>query len=147
MTYVIDSKDNEKDWAGEVGHINKELIKKLVPFTAKDKDVLIYVCGPPAFMKAISGDKAKVNNTHTRAHAHTAPRTTKSSRSTAMQVLRNGLATLPPATSSPWLSLQPSSLTALLRVHPLSAVLVAGLLSGRGGRGAEGAGLQLESGL
>jgi len=32
----------------------------VVPFTPKDgRDVLIYVCGPPAFMKAISGDKAK----------------------------------------------------------------------------------------
>ena len=60
MTYIIDSKDSEKDWAGEVGRINKELIKRVVPFTPKDKDVLIYVCGPPAFMKAISGDKAKV---------------------------------------------------------------------------------------
>ena len=59
VTYVIDSKDKEKDWAGEVGRIDKDFIKRVVPFSPKEKDVLIYVCGPPAFMKAISGDKAK----------------------------------------------------------------------------------------
>lgn len=77
MTYVIDSKDGEKDWAGEVGKIDKDLIKKVVPFTPKDgSDVLIYVCGPPAFMKAISGDKAKVRQhklTHTPHTQHTLP--------------------------------------------------------------------------
>ena len=72
MTYVIDGKDKDKDWAGEIGQINKELIKRVVPFTPKDgKDVLFYVCGPPAFMKAISGDKAKVTQ-HTRTHFLTA---------------------------------------------------------------------------
>ena len=60
VTYVIDSAQQDKDWSGEVGRINKELIKKVVPFSPKDKDnVLIYVCGPPEMMKAISGDKAK----------------------------------------------------------------------------------------
>ena len=58
VTYVIDSKD--KDWTGEVGRIDKDLIKRVVPFSPKDgKDVMMYVCGPPSMMKAISGDKAK----------------------------------------------------------------------------------------
>ena len=60
VTYVIDSKDKEKDWAGEVGRIDKDLIKRTIPFTPKEgQDVLMYCCGPPAFMSAICGDKAK----------------------------------------------------------------------------------------
>ena len=60
VTYVIDSAESDKDWAGEVGRIDQALIKRVVPFTPTDgKDVLIYVCGPPAFMAAICGDKAK----------------------------------------------------------------------------------------
>ena len=60
VTYFIDSKDSDKDWQGEVGHIDKDAIKRVIPFTPKDgNDVLMYVCGPPAMMKAISGDKAK----------------------------------------------------------------------------------------
>jgi len=58
VTYLVDNK--EKDWQGEVGRIDKDIIKRLLPFAPQDgDDVLIYVCGPPEMMKSISGDKAK----------------------------------------------------------------------------------------
>jgi cytochrome-b5 reductase len=58
VTYVVDNKD--PDWQGDVGRVDKEIIKRVIPFSPQEgKDVLIYVCGPPGMMKSISGEKAK----------------------------------------------------------------------------------------
>lgn len=45
------------DWMGGVGHINKEMIKSLMPAPNRAGEALILVCGPPPFMEAVSGDK------------------------------------------------------------------------------------------
>lgn len=42
---------------GTAGHIDKDLIKRLIP--AAGSNILVCVCGPPGFMEAVSGDKAK----------------------------------------------------------------------------------------
>lgn len=43
-------------WLGGVGHINKAMLENLMPKPG-EKDTMILVCGPPPFMKAISGEK------------------------------------------------------------------------------------------
>lgn len=45
------------DWMGGVGHINKEMIKSLMPAPNRAADSIILVCGPPPFMDTICGDK------------------------------------------------------------------------------------------
>lgn len=45
------------DWMGGVGHVNREMIKSLMPPPNRAGDAIILVCGPPPFMAAISGDK------------------------------------------------------------------------------------------
>lgn len=44
------------NWKGEVGFVNKDIAKKLLPEPSNDN--LIMVCGPPGMMKAVSGEKA-----------------------------------------------------------------------------------------
>ena len=45
------------NWMGGVGHINKEMIKSFMPPPTKASESIVLVCGPPAFMTSISGDK------------------------------------------------------------------------------------------
>jgi cytochrome-b5 reductase len=46
-----------KGWApAAVGFVNEDVVKKFLP--APSKDSMIFVCGPPGMMKAISGAKA-----------------------------------------------------------------------------------------
>ena len=45
-----------KEWKGNSGHINKELLKQVLP-EAKTENIKLFVCGPPGLMKAISGNK------------------------------------------------------------------------------------------
>jgi cytochrome-b5 reductase len=40
---------------GQVGRIGKDDIERLIP--AHADDTVVFVCGPPPFMRAISGDK------------------------------------------------------------------------------------------
>jgi cytochrome-b5 reductase len=52
----------EKDsWKGETGHITADMLKKLLPIPTKkdDENLLVMVCGPPGFMKLLSGEKTK----------------------------------------------------------------------------------------
>ncbi len=44
-------------------HITADMLKKLLPMPAKkdDENLLVMVCGPPGFMKLISGEKTKDN--------------------------------------------------------------------------------------
>lgn len=52
--YVLDK--SPKEWAGNKGYINKELLKTVLP-EPKSENVKVFVCGPPGLMKAISGPK------------------------------------------------------------------------------------------
>ncbi|EPY39725.1 cytochrome-b5 reductase [Angomonas deanei] len=45
------------DWMGGVGHVNKEMIKSLMPPPNRAADSIILVCGPPPFMETICGEK------------------------------------------------------------------------------------------
>jgi len=54
--YIIDKKSSSS-WKGSEGYVNADLIKKYMPPPSDDN--LVLVCGPPGFMKLISGDKAK----------------------------------------------------------------------------------------
>lgn len=49
--------NGERDWMGGVGHINKEVIKAIMPPPQRALDSIILVCGPPKFMASICGDK------------------------------------------------------------------------------------------
>jgi hypothetical protein len=42
-------------------HITANMLKKLLPIPAKkdDESLLVMICGPPGFMKLISGEKTK----------------------------------------------------------------------------------------
>ncbi|CAF0973356.1 unnamed protein product [Didymodactylos carnosus] len=53
------NKDQKKSWKGETGHITANMLKKLLPMPSKpdDESLLVMVCGPPGFMKLISGEK------------------------------------------------------------------------------------------
>ncbi|KAK9804386.1 hypothetical protein WJX72_010552 [[Myrmecia] bisecta] len=53
--YVIDKAHN-KNWAGGLGYVTKEMVQQHMP--APSDDNLIMVCGPPPMYKALSGDKA-----------------------------------------------------------------------------------------
>eukprot|EP00475_Leptophrys_vorax_P028120 TRINITY_DN404_c0_g2_i1.p1 TRINITY_DN404_c0_g2~~TRINITY_DN404_c0_g2_i1.p1 ORF type:complete len:307 (-),score=85.93 TRINITY_DN404_c0_g2_i1:581-1501(-) len=43
-------------WTGLTGHINADIIKKYMP-DPTDSESIVFVCGPPPMVKAISGDK------------------------------------------------------------------------------------------
>lgn len=51
--FIIDKP--EEKWQGQVGYITDDYAKKLLP--PPSKDTLIFVCGPPPMMEAISGSK------------------------------------------------------------------------------------------
>lgn len=54
VTYVVDNP--YLDWRGRVGLVNAQLLRETLPAPASDP--LVYVCGPPGFMEAVSGNKA-----------------------------------------------------------------------------------------
>lgn len=59
VTYVLSGPSPE--WKGHTGHINLDLISRMLPppSATVDNDIpVIYVCGPPGMMEAISGPKA-----------------------------------------------------------------------------------------
>lgn len=51
--YIIDKP--EPNWNGPVGYITDDFAKKVLP--PPSNDTLIFVCGPPPMMEAISGNK------------------------------------------------------------------------------------------
>lgn len=61
--YAVDKvTDKEKSsWKGEVGYLTSDVLKKYLPIPSKpdDENVLVMVCGPPGFMKLLSGEKNK----------------------------------------------------------------------------------------
>lgn len=52
--YVLDNPP--ENWQQGKGHITKELLKTIVP-GPEQKDVKLFVCGPPGLVNAISGPK------------------------------------------------------------------------------------------
>ena len=52
--YVLD--EPPKDWPGKSGRVNKETLQHLLP-GPQDKGFKAFVCGPPGFYAAISGNK------------------------------------------------------------------------------------------
>ena len=52
--YVLDQPP--KDWPQGKGHITKELLKTVIP-APNEKNLKVFVCGPPGLYKAISGNK------------------------------------------------------------------------------------------
>lgn len=52
--YVLDNPP--KEWAGNSGHIDKNLLKTVLP-EPKAGNIKLFVCGPPGLYKAISGTK------------------------------------------------------------------------------------------
>lgn len=56
--YVVDKAPNSgKPWRGGVGYVTSSMLKEYMP--APGKDIMVFVCGPPGLMNAVSGDKAK----------------------------------------------------------------------------------------
>eukprot|EP00243_Klebsormidium_subtile_P004238 TRINITY_DN18069_c0_g1_i1.p1 TRINITY_DN18069_c0_g1~~TRINITY_DN18069_c0_g1_i1.p1 ORF type:complete len:353 (-),score=92.03 TRINITY_DN18069_c0_g1_i1:246-1304(-) len=53
--YVVGKPKHKASWEGGVGFVSKEQVQKYLPGPSDDS--LIMVCGPPGFMKHISGDK------------------------------------------------------------------------------------------
>jgi cytochrome-b5 reductase len=54
--YVVAQPADAASWKGHTGFINADIVKKHIPGPAED--VMVYVCGPPPFYKALSGSKA-----------------------------------------------------------------------------------------
>ena len=42
-------------WRGHTGHVTADLLEQFLP--GPSADVMVYVCGPPGFMKTVCGDK------------------------------------------------------------------------------------------
>ena len=57
VTYFVDKLDDGKENGVELGFISKEFIAKNAP--GPKEDTHLFICGPPPFMKAYSGEKAK----------------------------------------------------------------------------------------
>lgn len=64
--YTVDKPPADGSWQGGSGHINKELLKTVLPEPKSTKlggggekaeDLMVFVCGPPGMYKAISGAK------------------------------------------------------------------------------------------
>lgn len=54
--YILDKPS--ADWTGLKGHVDQELLAKVLPPTSDEK-CKVLVCGPPGMMNAISGPKAE----------------------------------------------------------------------------------------
>jgi cytochrome-b5 reductase len=54
IKYFVDKPSN--DWKGETGFITKDVLRKTI-FPASADNVKVFVCGPPPFYDAISGNK------------------------------------------------------------------------------------------
>jgi cytochrome-b5 reductase len=54
--YVTLTQSTPFRWLGGIGHINRAMLTTFLPKPNEPKTVVL-VCGPPSFMKAVSGDK------------------------------------------------------------------------------------------
>jgi len=53
--YIVDKPSSS--WKGFGGHVSKDVLGKILPNPKLGKETLVYVCGPPGFYKAVSGEK------------------------------------------------------------------------------------------
>jgi len=53
--YVLDKAP--KEWAGNTGYIDKNLLKTVLPEPKEGSNIKVFVCGPPGLYSAISGNK------------------------------------------------------------------------------------------
>jgi len=53
VLYTLDKPP--EGWTGGKGFVSEEMVKKFIP--APSNDVMVFVCGPPGMMKAVSGAK------------------------------------------------------------------------------------------
>lgn len=54
--YLLDTPP--ENWQQGKGHVTKELLKTVLP-EPKTENVKVFVCGPPGFYRAVSGEKPK----------------------------------------------------------------------------------------
>jgi cytochrome-b5 reductase len=54
--YLTFTQEAPKRWLGGVGRVSKEMLKPFMPKPG-EKNTAVLVCGPPAFMQTVSGDK------------------------------------------------------------------------------------------
>jgi len=55
VLYVVDRNDTQDAGIKHVGYVTKDLLSGVLPSPSADS--LVYVCGPPPMMKAVSGSK------------------------------------------------------------------------------------------
>jgi cytochrome-b5 reductase len=55
VSYVLAKPVFTFSWEGDVGYVSDAIVAREMP--QPSKDTLVLVCGPPPFMKAVSGDK------------------------------------------------------------------------------------------
>lgn len=57
IVYAVDKPEQEKNWAGEVGFVGKELLQKYVAPASLGEKVKVFICGPPGQVAAVAGKK------------------------------------------------------------------------------------------
>ncbi|OLY79584.1 NADH-cytochrome b5 reductase-like protein [Smittium mucronatum] len=55
ISYTLDKPP--KNWSGESGFVTPEMAKKYMPDPSLGDDTVVFVCGPPGMMAAVSGKK------------------------------------------------------------------------------------------
>jgi len=57
--YTVDRVLDGQSWNQDVGYVTADMITKYLPNATNGEDVWLGVCGPPPFMKLLSGEKPK----------------------------------------------------------------------------------------
>ena len=57
VLYTVSSAKPADHWDGATGHVSKEMLTSFLPPPGADGGSKVLVCGPPGFMKALSGEK------------------------------------------------------------------------------------------
>jgi cytochrome-b5 reductase len=57
VLYTVSKVPAGAAWAGAVGHVTKEMLASFLPPPGAAGGAKVVVCGPPGFMKAVSGEK------------------------------------------------------------------------------------------
>ena len=60
VLYTVSSAPPEAEWTpakGALGHVSKDMLTSFLPPPAADARHRVFVCGPPGFMRALSGEK------------------------------------------------------------------------------------------
>ena len=57
VLYTVSKVPAAAPWQGAVGHVTKEMLASFLPPPQAAGGAKVVVCGPPGFMKAVSGEK------------------------------------------------------------------------------------------